>query len=161
MRRERRDLAAEHEPAQALVRAVPGVGEDRHVAGVDGGAGLREELRCGALGAEHVRLEARVEVADQLREARGRAAELGPVVDVQDRDPLASGQDPPVDRLDPARVLAGVEVPLGVLPRGPAERAASAFVAQELGNCVGERLGAEVLDEDAGLSRHDDSAAGP
>src|SRR5205085_6278399 len=109
----------------ALVGRVPGVGEDGHVPGVDGGAGRREELRRRPLRAEDVRLEALVEVRDQLRERGRRAAELGAVVDVENRDPLPPGEDPPVDRLDPARVPARVEGPLRMRTGAAAEGAAA------------------------------------
>ena len=107
-----------------------------------------------------MRLEALVEVRDQLRQARRRAAELRPVVHVEDRDLVPLGEDAQVDRLDPARVPCRVEVPLRVRAGGVAERAAPALVAQELGDRGGQRLDAEVLDEDARLPRDDDPAAG-
>ncbi len=159
VRRQRGHLAPEHEPAQALVGAVPGVGEDRDVAGVHGRARGSEQLRRRALRAEDVWLEALVEVRDQLREARRCAAELRPVVDVQDRDPLAFREDAPVDRLDPTRVLRGVEVPLRVLARRPPEARSRLVVAQKAGDGNGKRLRAEVLDQQAGLSGHDHTAA--
>jgi len=160
VRRQRGDLAPEHEPAQALVGAVPRVGEDRDVAGVDGRARRCEQLRRRALRAEDVRLEALVQVRDQLRERGRSAAELRPVVDVEDRNPVALREDAPVNRLDPARVLRGVEVPLRVLARGAAEAHPRLVVAQEARDRVGERLRAEVLDEEAGLAGNDYAAAG-
>ena len=68
VRRQRSDLAAEHEPAEALVGRVPRVREDRDLALVHRRAGVREEIGGGPFRAEDVRLEAVVEVADQLRE---------------------------------------------------------------------------------------------
>ena len=49
VRRERGDLAAEHEPAQALVGRVPRVREDRDLALVHGRAGVGEEVGGRAL----------------------------------------------------------------------------------------------------------------
>ena len=45
VRRQRRHLAPEHQPAQPLVRRVPGVREDRDVAGVDRRADRRRRAR--------------------------------------------------------------------------------------------------------------------
>ena len=159
VRRQRRDLAAEHEPAQALVGRVPRVGEDRDLALVHGRARVREEVRGGAFRAEDVRLEAVVEVADQLRERRRRTAELRAVVDVEHRDALALRRDPPVDRLDPARVLRRVEVLLRVGARGAPVALAARGLVEELRDRLGERLDAEVVDEDPGLARDDDAAS--
>src|SRR5207237_667997 len=50
--------------------------------------------------------------------------------------------------------------PLCVRAGSAPERAAPTLVAQELRDRGGERLDAEVLDEDAGLARDDDAAAG-
>jgi hypothetical protein len=136
------------------------VREDRDVAGVNGCAGRGEQIGGRALRAEHVRLEPRVEVRDQLRQRRRRAAELRPVVDVEDRDPVAHRRDSPVDGLDPARVLARVEVLLGVRARGAPEPFAAAHVAEKLLDRIGERVDAEVVDEHAGLAGHHDAAPG-
>src|SRR5438270_13953126 len=81
VRLKRRDLAAEDDPAQTLVRRVPRVREDRHLAGVNDRARIGEEVRRRSLRAEHVRLETRVEMADELSERRRRAAELRPLMD--------------------------------------------------------------------------------
>ena len=134
--------------------------EDRDLALVDGRAGVGEQVGGGAFRAEDVRLEAVVEVADQLRERRRRTAELRAMVDVEHRDALALRRDRPVDRLDPPRVLRGVEVLLGVLARGAAEALAPVRLREQLGDGLGERVDAEVVDEDAGLARDDDAAAG-
>jgi hypothetical protein len=67
VRRERGRFAADDEPAQPFVGAVPGVREDRDVAGVYLRAGGRKQLRRGPFGAEDVGLEARVEMTDQVR----------------------------------------------------------------------------------------------
>jgi hypothetical protein len=157
--RKGRDLASQDQPAQPLVRAVPDVREDRDLAGVHLRAGVGEQVRRRPLRAEDVRLEAVVEVADQLREARRCTAELRPVVHVQDRDALAPGRDPSVDRLDPARVLRGVEVQLGVRARCHPEAAPPLVVAQQLLDGAGEDLRAEALDQHPGLAGHDDASA--
>jgi hypothetical protein len=137
------------------------VGEDRDLSGVDGGARVGEQLRGRPLRAEDVRLEARVEVTDQLRQRRGGAAELRAVMDVEERDPLPARDDPPVDRLDPAGVLRRVEVLLGVCARSPAEPLAPLGVGEQLRDGAGERVDAEIVDEDPGLARDDDAASRP
>ena len=48
--------------------------EDRDLAGVHDRAGVFEEVGCRSFRAEHVRLEARIEMADELREGRRRAS---------------------------------------------------------------------------------------
>ena len=114
---------------------------------------------AGPFGAEHVRLEARVEMADELRERRRRAAELRPVVNVEDRDPVRPREDPRVDRLDPPRVAGGVEVLLRVRARRAAERLSAVGVLEQFRDRVGDRFDAVVGDEHAGLAGDDDAAA--
>ena len=116
---------------------------------------------AGALRAEHVRLEARAEVRDQLREARRGAAELRPVVDVENRNPVARRCDLPVDPFDAPRVEGGVEVRLRVGARRASEAGAALRIAEQLRDRVRERVDAEVVDEDACLAGDDDAAAGP
>ncbi len=137
--------------ACAKIETLPGV-HDR--------AGVREQVGCRSLRAEHVRLEARIEMADELRERRRRAAELRAVVHVQDRDAVLRREDLVVDRLDSTRVPGRVEVLLGVRARGAPERVAPVGVLQELRDRVRDRVDAVVGDEDAGLARDDDAAAG-
>ena len=133
--------------------------EDRDLAGVNDRACGCEELRSGPLRAEDMRLEARIEVPDQLGERRGRAAELRAMVDVEDRDPVARRQDLVVDRLDPPSVAGGVEVLLGVCASGSAERLAALSVLEQLGDRVRQRFDAVVRDEHSGFAGDDNAAA--
>ena len=83
--REQAELAEEEEPAAAAVGRGPDVREAGDRAGVDMRARLAEELGRRPGRTVDVGLELlRVELADQVREARGRTAELAPVVDVED-----------------------------------------------------------------------------
>src|SRR6185312_3401412 len=108
------DLAAEHEPPQALVRGIPRVREDRDVTRVHGRARGGEQVCGRALRAKNMWLETSVEIRDELRTRRRRTAELRPVVNVEDRDALACRCNRPVDRLDPPRIASGIEVLLCV-----------------------------------------------
>ena len=83
--RQQRQLAREEEPAAAPIRGSPDVREPGDRAGVDGCAGLAEELGGGPGRAVDVRVEdVPVELPDQVGEARRRAAQLAAVVDVKD-----------------------------------------------------------------------------
>ena len=83
--READKLAAEEEPAAATVGRRPDVREASDGAGVDGRAGLAEEIGCRAGRAVHVWPETRpVELADQVGERLRRTAELAAVVDEED-----------------------------------------------------------------------------
>ena len=85
--RQPRELAQEQQPAQPVVGARPDVRERRDRAGVHGCPRLGEESRGRSGRAVDVWLEpVAVERADQLRQALGRAAELAPVVDIEDPD---------------------------------------------------------------------------
>src|SRR5207248_7984661 len=135
VRLERRDLAAEDDPAQALVGRVPRMREDRHLARVDDGACIGEEVCRRPLRAEYVRLETRVEMADELGERRRGAAELRTMMDVEDRDPLRRRQDALIDRLDSPGVASRIEVLLRVRAGGAAERASPVGVLEQVGDC--------------------------
>ncbi len=80
--RQERELACEQQPAPAAVRRRPDVREARDRARVHVRPRLAEELGRRAWRAVDVRLELLVvELADQVRQRRGRATELGAVVD--------------------------------------------------------------------------------
>src|SRR5205823_5658097 len=91
------ELAQEEEPAPPAVRARPDVREARDGPGVHRRAGLTEELRGRTRRAVDVGVERlRVELADQVAEGCGRAAELAAVVDVENRGAEVLGQSRPM-----------------------------------------------------------------
>src|SRR5437763_365581 len=115
MSRQGGDLSRKDQPAEALIRAVPRMGEDREVARVNDRSGLGEQLRRRTFRTEDVRLEAgAIEVPNKLRQAGRSTAELWAMMYVQDRGRHAMPAELFIDRLDAPDIVRRVERLLGV-----------------------------------------------
>ena len=140
---------------------VPRVREDRDLARVHGRAGVGEEVGGGPFRAEDVRLEARRRgggSAARATTARRRAAAGGgrrapgsarAAARSGGRSPRSAARSSP-GRSSPPRARARVRP----------KRSRRVRLGEQLRDRVGERLDAEVVDEDAGLAGDDDAAAG-
>lgn len=90
--RQPHELPAEEKPAAAPVRRCPNVGEPGDRPGVDDGAGLPKQVSRRPWRTVDVGLEEfAIEFADQIRERFGRTAELGAMVDEEDRERTPAG----------------------------------------------------------------------
>ena len=160
VRRERGDLAAEHEPAEALVGRVPGVREDRDLALVDGRAGVaRRGRRPGPPGRRRAARSGRrgggsaARATTAHRRAAGGGGRRGRGCA---RAAARSGGRSPRSA---ARSSPGRSSRSACARAAAAEALAPVGLGEQLGDRVRERLDAEVVDEDAGLAGDDDAAA--